>query len=59
MFGGSPEVRSTWMEFPVLLHEISMMKIEDERKEREKRMKINEKKKLTKIAWFQIPDIEF
>lgn len=60
MFGGGPEVRSTWMEFPVLLHEISMMKMEDERKGREKRMKTNEKKKnLTKIAWFQIPDIEF
>ena len=42
MFGGGPEVRSTWMEFPVLLHEISMMKMEDERKERGKK---NEKEK--------------
>lgn len=61
MLGGGPEFRSTWMEFPVLLHEISTMKMEDGRRERE-RQGINpppQKNDTHKIACFKIPDIEF
>jgi hypothetical protein len=39
MLGEGPKVRSTWVEFPVLLYEISMTKMEhrgEEEREREK-----------------------
>lgn len=44
MLGGGPEVRSAWMEFAVLLHEISMMQMEDGRRKGEEKNKIIEKK---------------
>lgn len=60
MLGGGPEVRSTWMEFPVLLHEISTVKMEDGRREREKKNKTTPPQNDThSIEWFKIPDIAF
>lgn len=56
MLGGGPEVTSTWVEFPVLLHEISMIKNRRWGREKEKKVKT---KQTQKIAWFPILDIVF
>lgn len=58
MLGGGPEVRSAWMEFAVLLHEISMMQMEDGRRKGEEKNKIIEKKIPYKLHGFKF-QIEF
>lgn len=57
MLGGGPEVTSTWVECPVLLHEISMIKNRRWRREKEKKSK--NKTNTKKIAWFPILDVVF
>lgn len=58
MLGGGPEVRSAWMEFPVLLHEISMMKMEDGRNKGRKSKISKENTSLKKLHGFKF-QIEF